>query len=91
MAETIIPTINIDQAGQLKIHNLLGDLETAFDNLRIVHDIMIDQLCEHTPADADSSMKLNERFCVLLDGVENKITQMVDMRTEISDALHSFR
>lgn len=91
MAATIIPTIALNQEAQLKVSGMLGDLETAFDNLQVFHSIMIDQLCEHTPADAESSMQLNDRFYVLLDAVKNKIGQMSKTRDEISTYLLSFR
>ena len=67
------------------VNSLVGDLSTICDHLRILQEVLMDQLCEHSPGDAKSSMKFNERMYVLLDGIPQKLKQMESLHRQIID------
>ena len=76
---------NINESSRRETQSLLGDMSTAFDSLRVIHDLMVDQLCDHITSDVDSSMRLNERIYVLLEGLKHKLDDVETLREKVLD------
>ena len=79
--------MNLNNSQRLEAHGLMGDMETALDAMRVIHDIMIDQVCGHTPSDAADSMRHNERMCVLLGSLKNKLGEAEKIRDKVAETL----
>ena len=71
---------NINESSSRKTKSLLDDMHTELDGLRVIHDIMIDELCKYVGSDADSAMRVNERLFVLLDGLKHKLNDVGAIR-----------
>lgn len=50
-----------------------GELESTLDTMRIQCDLMMDQIFNHVPRCADSSMRFNERMMILSRGLRSEI------------------
>ena len=74
---------NINESSRRETQSLLGDMGTAFDSLRVIHDLMIDQLCDHILSDVDSSRRVNERLFVLLEGLKHKFADVETLREKV--------
>jgi hypothetical protein len=73
----------INEAGMT---DLLGDLESSLDSMRVFCDVMTSQLMEHLPSNAASSMALNERMHVLVRSLLKEIDCAQNLHQALSGA-----